>query len=865
MIGGIDQADGGVDRPGLPAPLDRVGRDLEPVHGVAEVVDEVGDVPVLHRVRVLTLGGQQHAVRAVGDAHGGQAHPLVVEDRERLVITGEPGEGDHDVVLRAGQGDPAAVDDSVRTEVLTEDHAELGAPAGGHGHGVRCGLGDAVSLVEGRIVGRVPGGDAVADADLVGLLRRGVVADGEGDGLRAVLALSEGDGGLVDAGGAVHRADHVEQSRSLAVDRLEVAGIRRQRPGHRIRAAHHRGLHLTGRELRGRLQHQRCGAGHVRGRHRGAGLGALAAQLERERRPDRAARCGDVRLELQLGGEAVGGELRDQARGRVLEGHGALLPGPAHVCGGERLLQREPVGLIDQDHRDGDRGLALDARVHGAGGVVVEDHRVVARGLTGGGLLVEGADAALDQQRLAGAGGRGDCRGIAGLPRLGACGSGGDQAELARGRGFRATAGHAVGDLRARRLGVGRAEMGVVHRGDGDRLGRDTGGPAREGPGGALVACGDHQGDAVGGEHIGELRGRVVLPGREGCAERHVHHVGAVLQRSFHRLEDHVGAAAAVASEDPVGQQVDTGCDAEDLAVGPDDPRDVGAVAPAVVRELVRGDGDPGVGVVVVAHEVVPADDAVVREVCALVVDAGAAEVGVVVVDAGVDHRDGDSLTGQSVDLLQLVDTGHRVAVDVVRGDICGLGHLDLEHRVHRSHALHIAELGDVCVIHRDGHAVPAGHEGLLDLHRDLRVLSALMDPVLRLRVRGGAAAAAHGVAVDLDEPAARDRGLRRVQDVVRRGDLDAELRGGPEELGLITVGERGWGDQQAGHEGGTGASGEHAAGSEQIWAGELHRRIPPGVDGEWCAARRRARAARSTPASSIPSRTAQPGWRFQE
>src|SRR5699024_10399966 len=202
--------------------------------------------------------------------------------------------------------------------------------------------------------------------------------------------------------------------------------------------------------------------------------------------------------ELQLGGEAVGREVRDEPPGGVLEHGGALLPGPGHATGGERLLQGEAVALPDHHHGDGDRRIALDGRVHDAGGVVVEDHGVVAGLLAREGLEVEGAHAALDEQGPSRSGGRRDDGGLAALRRLGARGAGGDQLELAGGgHGGGAAGRRAVGDLPAGRGRVGRAAVGVVHRGDGDGAGGDTGSAAGERAGHTLVAGGDHHGDPV--------------------------------------------------------------------------------------------------------------------------------------------------------------------------------------------------------------------------------------------------------------------------------------------------------------------------------------------------------------------------------
>ena len=781
------------------------------------------------------LGIQQHAAGAVADAEAGQAHPLVVQDGEGLIVAGEAGEGHHEVVIGAGQGDPAAVDEAVRPEVLAEGHGDLRASVRGHGHLLGGGAGGRLGRVELGIAGRDRGRDAALEADVVHLLGVGVVGDRQGDVLRPGLALAEGDRRGRDGRGRVHRGDHVQHARALTVDGLEIALLRQQRPGELVGGVHHRGLHVRGGEVGLRLQQQRGRAGDVRRRHRRAGHGAVAAALERQRRPDRASGRGDVGLEVEVGGQAVGGEVGDETAGPVLDRGGAGLPGPGDRAGRERLLQGQAVGLGEHHDRDGERGIALDRRVQGTGGVVVQDHGVVAGLLAGDRLLAERAGAALDEQGLARLGGRHGRR-VAGLRGGGAGSAGGDEGELARGRRLRRAGRGRVGPVGPARGREGRGAVGVVDGGDGDRALGHARGAAREQARGPLVARGDDHGDVVVDERLDHLRGRVVLPGHEGGAEGHVDHVRAVVHRPLHRLEDHLGVAGALAAEHAVGEQVDLRGHADDLAVGADDAGDVGAVAAAVVGELVGDGGLAGAGVVGVADEVVAADDAVVREVLRLVVHAGAAEIGMVVVDAGVDHRDGDALAAEAVDLLDLVHAGHRVAVDVRGRRIGRLGGGDLEHGVHGPHALDLAELLRIGVVHLDGHAVPAGGEVLLDLERDRGVLGALGHGLLRGGRRRLRAAAERGLPLDLDQPAAGDGRLPRGAELVGRGDLDAELGGGGELLGGLAVGERGGAHQHAGDERRAGGGREQAAGSGKIWSGQRHRRRPSRREGGRCA-----------------------------
>ena len=223
-----------------------------------------------------------------------------------------------------------------------------------------------------------------------------------------------------------------------------------------------------------------------------------------------------------------------------------------------------------------------------------------------------------------------------------------------------------------------------------------------------------------------------------------------------------------------------------------------------------------------------------------------------VVIDAGVDHRDGDALAAEAVDLLDLVHAGHRVAVDVRGRRVGRLGGGDLEHGVHGPHALDLAELLRIGVVHLDGHAVPAGGEVLLDLERDRGVLGALGHGVLRGGRRRLRAAAERGLALDLDQPAAGDGGLPRGAELVGRGDLDAELGGGAELLGGLAVGERGGAHQHASDERRAGGGREQAAGSGKIWSGQRHRRRPSRREGGRCARERSPRDVRCAPPLTI-------------
>src|SRR5690606_24950433 len=107
--------------------------------------------------------------RAVIRGEPGEAVVAVaVENGQRLVVAGETGEGHHEVVIRTGEREPAAVDDPVLAEVLTESHGDVGAPVRGNGDGVPGQLSGPRSVVELRVVGRGTGSDAVLDAEVVG-------------------------------------------------------------------------------------------------------------------------------------------------------------------------------------------------------------------------------------------------------------------------------------------------------------------------------------------------------------------------------------------------------------------------------------------------------------------------------------------------------------------------------------------------------------------------------------------------------------------------------------------------------------------------------------------------------------------------
>src|SRR5699024_6203067 len=116
-------------------------------------------------------------------------------------------------------------------------------------------------------------------------------------------------------------------------------------------------------------------------------------------------------------------------------------------------------------------------------------------------------------------------------------------------------------------------------------------------------------------------RRRILRPGGESGAHGHVQHVHAVRQGHLHGIEHDVGGGGTVAAEYPVGPERHIRRHATYAAfgripAGPDDAGHVRAVPVAVVRIGIRvrfgliGRAG-GVGVVVIADEVVPHGDTV--------------------------------------------------------------------------------------------------------------------------------------------------------------------------------------------------------------------------------------------------------------
>ena len=147
-------------------------------------------------------------------------------------------------------------------------------------------------------------------------------------------------------------------------------------------------------------------------------------------------------------------------------------------------------------------------------------------------------------------------------------------------------------------------------------------------------------------------------------ADAHVEHVRTVVERHLHRREQDVGRRRPIAAEDAVGVEPHPGGDAGNRAVGADDARHVRAVSAAVVRERIRGRHRVEarrhwVGIEGVADQV-----EALRHAAAAA--EAAAEIGMVVVDAGIDHRHAHAAAREPELRLGDVGAGHAQGGDQV-------------------------------------------------------------------------------------------------------------------------------------------------------------------------------------------------------
>ena len=176
----------------------------------------------------------------------------------------------------------------------------------------------------------------------------------------------------------------------------------------------------------------------------------------------------------------------------------------------------------------------------------------------------------------------------------------------------------------------GLLRVAVVVRRGADHLVADAGSTGRVEAVRAAVA--DRRDDDHPGVHerTRAAGGRGLRPVVERVTDRHVEHVHAVRLCALHRREHDVVRRRAAATEHAVGTELDARGDALHTArgcgAGPDDPRDVRAVAVAVVRigirnrsravERVRRTGGRELaGVVRIPDEVPARDHAAAREV----------------------------------------------------------------------------------------------------------------------------------------------------------------------------------------------------------------------------------------------------------
>ena len=624
----------------------------------------------------------------------------------------------------------------------------------------------------------------------------------------------------------------VDESGSLMGDGLEERGVSPGvGPGHRVGGGVQApGDLLEGVEarrvldLRMRLHDESRNAGRVRGGHRRPLGGQVRpAVVDRPGGPDLAPRGDDVGFGLQGLVEPPAGEGGDEPGGGAVEFRDVLGVGQRGV-GRERAADGVAVLLGDGDHRDGDLLPVVAEQEGGEDGrpIVVEDDGVGAAGLGVEDLLPLGADPAPDQHGLAGvrAGRRGGAQqgGVGLLVRaVGGRVPGGEK--RMRSRVVADDLGAAALGRRVEVLLVGVGGDGhvevllhrVVDAADGqDVLGRGGGahGPTARI---AAIALGAGHDDALGGQALGGDGGRVVLEDHVLGVDRQVHDVHAVVAGLLHGGGQDLGAGQARAAEDPVGAQLGVGGDAGDLlsagrSLGRGDARDVGAVTFAVIGVGVR-DGlvargllrDIGVAVGI-ADEVVARDDLGGGERRGAVAigglgarGAGAAELDVVVVDAGVDDADLDSAAGVAELGLDDVGAGHAQCVSHLgRADALGLVRIgavvargivragDGDDGLDRDDLVEPGQGVDLGVADRQGNPVPQRLVLRGDLGIDAGVLDRLGE-VGMLGLDGGLRPAGRGTrGGQLDEPAVLDRlGLGAVGHGQVGGDLRGRIAGG--------------------------------------------------------------------------------------
>ena len=187
------------------------------------------------------------------------------------------------------------------------------------------------------------------------------------------------------------------------------------------------------------------------------------------------------------------------------------------------------------------------------------------------------------------------------------------------------------------------------------------------------------------------LRHGRLRPGVARLADAHVEHVSAVAVGALHRRQHHVGRRRSAAAEHAVGAERDV----------EGTPRSL-PFAPTMSATCVPWPRSRPVGVRmrhrlparVALFLVVVVPDEVVALCDAAACTEAAAEVGIVVVDPGVDHRHVDAAARVAEPALRDVRADHRQREREVRVERLG-AHVERDrfHRVHRGDAVEAPDL----------------------------------------------------------------------------------------------------------------------------------------------------------------------------
>ncbi len=323
----------------------------------------------------------------------------------------------------------------------------------------------------------------------------------------------------------------------------------------------------------------------------------------------------------------------------------------------------------------------------------------------------------------------------------------------------------------------------VVERRDADGVAADAGRGGGVETVAPFVAGRRHHDHPALRQAVRRLRRWIVRP-LIRCADADVEDVGAVLVCAFHRRQHHLRRRRAGAAEDAVGEQVDLRRDTRDHAVRADDAGDVGAVTVAIIGQRI-GHRDRAV-----AGRIAVRIEGVADEIPALrhpaVDPEAAAEIGMVVVEAGIDHGDTDPATGEPPSLLEPFDAGRRPgggerAFRLPPG--IGLCAPRRDNRVHGAHARHRPQGIGTVGICLDRQAVPQIAEVARLAIGDAGPRGREME-ALRFGIELCESGAVRGRRADeLDEP-----GLRRVawqlHDTGRRRSGLTDERGGGAQQG---------------------------------------------------------------------------------